>query len=367
MRKKAGDYEYGNRIIAPEKDLNNLLSKGAETPIILQILNKNNPEKVSHCSVIEWTAPENTIYVPSWMMFDFALQVAAKDAPKLTLRYYERPFLKGSFIQIQPYQLASVQSEEFKDVQKLFELSLKKYQCLTIGDTLRVQHEKKVHFFEVTDVLSAQSIAGVTPFDVVSLINTDVSVDFLPPKDAPAIQERKEQGLYDREQAPYETVGVDPKSIPNPDGIIKTTKSGTEYADQKAIDEYTSGNNNTIATPNVDPIQEQKSTGQNTMSDNTEKNKELSWVKDVNGEKMICDDSKPNTKIQIMPIGGKKETLQVNLSSTIKQLYAHFKAVSTHDGGFQLLAGFPPKPLKDPSATIESAGVKGARIQQKKL
>merc|ERR550539_12525 len=66
--KKAGDYEYGNRIVAPEKDFQVLLSKGAETPIILQLLNPRNASKISHCSVIEWTAPEGVVFVPNWML-----------------------------------------------------------------------------------------------------------------------------------------------------------------------------------------------------------------------------------------------------------------------------------------------------------
>lgn len=311
--KKASEYEYGNRIIAPEKDFNNLLSKGAETPIILQILNKNNPSKVSHCSVIEWTSTnDDTIFVPSWMIFDFELQTASKDTPKLTLKYYEKPFLKGSFIQIQPYQLKSVQSDEFKDVQKLFELSLKKYQCLTIGDTLRIQHNKNIHLFEVTDVLSAQSIAGVTPFNVVSLINTDVSVDFLPPKDAP-VQERKQQEAQhiDRTQG-YD---VSTQSIPNPD-VIPTTKSGTKYADKDAIEEYKDPNAN----------QQNEQNGQNTI--NNEKNKEFGWISNIKSEKITCDESKPSTRVQIVLIGGKKETIKVNLITTIKQLYAHVKSLS---------------------------------------
>jgi hypothetical protein len=35
------------------------------------------------------------------------------------------------------------------------------------------------------------------------------------------------------------------------------------------------------------------------------------------------------------------------------------------DGEYQLVHGFPPKPLNDPSKTIEEAGLKGASITQK--
>ena len=42
-------------------------------------------------------------------------------------------------------------------------------------------------------------------------------------------------------------------------------------------------------------------------------------------------------------------------------------SVSGYDGKFNLLAGFPPKALTNPSATVESEKLGGARITQKKL
>jgi len=35
------------------------------------------------------------------------------------------------------------------------------------------------------------------------------------------------------------------------------------------------------------------------------------------------------------------------------------------DGEYQLISGFPPKPLTDPSKTVVEAGLKGAKITQK--
>eukprot|EP00483_Globobulimina_turgida_P009344 UN09363 len=82
----------------------------------------------------------------------------------------------------------------------------------------------------------------------------------------------------------------------------------------------------------------------------------------VKPEKIICDTKKPNTRIQILLIGGKKETLKVNNSTTILQIYAHVKAVSGYQGNFSLLAGFPPQSLNNPSATVNDEKLQGARI-----
>lgn len=48
----------------------------------------------------------------------------------------------------------------------------------------------------------------------------------------------------------------------------------------------------------------------------------------VKPEKINCNDSQPNTRIQVILIGGKKEALKVNLSNTVLQIYAHVKALS---------------------------------------
>lgn len=48
----------------------------------------------------------------------------------------------------------------------------------------------------------------------------------------------------------------------------------------------------------------------------------------VKPERVEFDASSPNTRIQIILIGGKKEAVKINLSTTILQLYGHVKALS---------------------------------------
>ena len=49
---------------------------------------------------------------------------------------------------------------------------------------------------------------------------------------------------------------------------------------------------------------------------------------DIFQDAQQCDESKPNTRIQIILIGGKRETVKVNLSCTVLKIYAHVKALS---------------------------------------
>ena len=73
------------------------------------------------------------------------------------------------------------------------------------------------------------------------------------------------------------------------------------------------------------------------------------------------DDHKPATSIQIRLPNGTRRVVRINLSMTVGDLAAHLR----DDAGsepFRLVAGFPPKPLTDASATVEGAGLKGAQV-----
>jgi UBX domain-containing protein 1 len=77
------------------------------------------------------------------------------------------------------------------------------------------------------------------------------------------------------------------------------------------------------------------------------------------------DASLPTTSIQVRLANGQRKVIKINLDATVLQLASHLKSVV--DAPFQLVAGFPPKPLEDFSATVEAAGLKGAQVQVKKV
>ena len=55
------------------------------------------------------------------------------------------------------------------------------------------------------------------------------------------------------------------------------------------------------------------------------------------------------------------------MSHTVSDIHAFVMNAAPVDGEYQLVSGFPPKPLDDPSKTIEQAGLKNAAITQKIL
>ncbi len=85
----------------------------------------------------------------------------------------------------------------------------------------------------------------------------------------------------------------------------------------------------------------------------------------ADGGKPIVDESKEKTQLQFRFHNGQRASLEVNLTHTVADLHAYVMSVAPVEGAYKLLAGFPPKPLTDPSATIQSAGLQRAAITQK--
>mmetsp|Transcript_19930 Transcript_19930/g.37799 ORF Transcript_19930/g.37799 Transcript_19930/m.37799 type:complete len:249 (-) Transcript_19930:85-831(-) len=77
------------------------------------------------------------------------------------------------------------------------------------------------------------------------------------------------------------------------------------------------------------------------------------------------DAGRPSTSIAVRLLNGKRQVVKVNLDATVNDLAAHL-VPHAESNSFRMVAGFPPKPLTDPSATIEAAGLKGAQVSMQK-
>ena len=83
------------------------------------------------------------------------------------------------------------------------------------------------------------------------------------------------------------------------------------------------------------------------------------------GGKPVVDESKPKTQIQFRFHNGQRASLEVNMDHRVSDLHTYIMFVAPVDGTYQLMAGFPPKPLNDANATIEAAGLARGSITQK--
>jgi len=78
-------------------------------------------------------------------------------------------------------------------------------------------------------------------------------------------------------------------------------------------------------------------------------------------EEVVVDPAKPKTKVQILLPDGSKKAEEFNCDHTVGNIRAVcMKAVGQ---AVKLKSGFPPKDLEDDTATIETAGLKGAQVR----
>ena len=53
------------------------------------------------------------------------------------------------------------------------------------------------------------------------------------------------------------------------------------------------------------------------------------------------------------------------MTHTVADIHAYVMCAAPVDGEYQLITGFPPKPLENPNLTVQQAGLKNAAITQK--
>jgi UBX domain-containing protein 1 len=76
------------------------------------------------------------------------------------------------------------------------------------------------------------------------------------------------------------------------------------------------------------------------------------------------DQSKPVTKLQVRFHDGTRKAAEFNEDATVQQVH-NFVAAAVGAASFQILGGFPPKPLTDMGATLKDAGLLNAAVTVK--
>ena len=77
------------------------------------------------------------------------------------------------------------------------------------------------------------------------------------------------------------------------------------------------------------------------------------------------DKLKPTTNINFRLYNGESLTQEFNLTHTVGDIFAFISSAAPVSGSFQLIEGFPPKPLTEMDKTIDQARIKGTTIIQK--
>ncbi|CAG9317082.1 unnamed protein product [Blepharisma stoltei] len=79
------------------------------------------------------------------------------------------------------------------------------------------------------------------------------------------------------------------------------------------------------------------------------------------------DPNQPTTTVQIRFHNGQRKTLTLNLNARLNVIFDYVMMAAPVDGSFELVSGFPPRPLQNPSLTIQESGVAGSAVIQKLL
>ena len=162
------DIDLSNSIILPASALGALSNmrnfKDSKNPILFRILNIEL-NMSTHCGVAEFTAQEGTCYLPSNMFERLCLE----EGQQVNIRNVD--LKPGKFIKLQPHKTEFIKNPNPKTI---LEYNLRNYFCVTEGDTISVKFSKKIYKLDIIECKPAKAIRT---------LNTDIEVDFAPPKD----------------------------------------------------------------------------------------------------------------------------------------------------------------------------------------
>ncbi|OAG29268.1 ubiquitin fusion degradation protein 1 [Nematocida displodere] len=169
---------HSGKILLPLLCLEVLLNKQVEMPYIFKI-SAHGGISYTHTGVHEFTDDIQDTVLPQWMYDQLALDSSPVEVSCTTLP-------KGTFIRLLP------QSKDFlelEDPKRCLEDALRNYQVLSTGDTISLYFEEE--FKQILFTVSEIRPNG----EGISIIDTDLEVDFLPPVDYEAEVPAEEPNL----------------------------------------------------------------------------------------------------------------------------------------------------------------------------
>lgn len=178
--------ENGNKVYLPPSALNRLAQLQIEYPMLFRAENRRTG-KHTHCGVLEFVADEGSVYIPYWMMCMLGLS----EGDVLTLSNVALP--KGSYVKLQPHSTAFI---DIANPRAVLERTLRNYSCLTTGDTISIHYNDRVYEINIVET---------KPSDAISVVETDVNVDFAPPLD---YQEPSSSALVSRAASTVPSAGL---------------------------------------------------------------------------------------------------------------------------------------------------------------
>ncbi|RKP03898.1 hypothetical protein CXG81DRAFT_8891, partial [Caulochytrium protostelioides] len=155
---------YGGKILLPQSALARLASLHIEYPMLFEITNIANGRR-THAGVLEFTAEEGRVYVPRWMLMNLGMDEGAL----LQIKSTSLPL--GRFVKIQPQDVSFL---DITDPKAVLEQSLRNFTTLTKNDVVSIKYNQRQYDLLIMEIKPETRGA-------VSIIETDLEVDFAPP------------------------------------------------------------------------------------------------------------------------------------------------------------------------------------------
>lgn len=154
----------GGKIFLPPAALEQLSRLNIEYPMLFSVTSEKTGRK-THCGVLEFVADPGMCHLPAWMMANLAIG----EGDTVTITNLTLP--RGTYAKLQPQ---SVDFYEISDHRAVLENSLRTFSSLTEGDNFTIDYNNKTYDIVVLKV------APETPSKAVSIVETDLQIDFAP-------------------------------------------------------------------------------------------------------------------------------------------------------------------------------------------
>ena len=178
------ELNYGSKILLPPSALDKVSKLHVQWPIMLELIN-GAQQKHTHAGVLEFVAEEGRAYIPQWVQFSSLGDHRCPARANMDQMMQTLNLDVGDMIQIKTtsLELAKLvklqpQSVKFLDVsdpRAVLENAFRNFAAVTKGDVFAFEYNGEIYEMAVLDVKPE------TPKMGVSMIETDVSVDFAPP------------------------------------------------------------------------------------------------------------------------------------------------------------------------------------------
>jgi antitoxin component of MazEF toxin-antitoxin module len=180
-RQLAEDMERGNRVVLPPAVLNRLTQRRGDlpNPMIFEISRQSAAPgmlRYSHCGVLEFSAADNQVVLPRWLMENLWLEEGEPVRLKL------RALPKATYVRFVPQERAFAR---IADPKRMLEHALVKFVSLTEGDTVALELAGQRYHLRVEEVRPRKPIQRDVP-PAVCVVDANVTVEFGAPAEAAA-------------------------------------------------------------------------------------------------------------------------------------------------------------------------------------